>query len=251
MGKFAAFLLVLVFLVSDAHAKNLVFAVDNRNWYPFTYIQDDKATGMHVDIAVKAMESLGHKVKIVFYPRKRCFVAAKYGKVDGVVSVVYHASLNNILEFPEDANSAAESQWRLMQVDHVIASYSPLYEYSGDIYSLPQPVRLPAGDSLAYDLSRAGLMMDEAKTDEQNMKKMLRDKSGVVITTSVLAEKMNNQAEFAGRFKIQSTPLASKSCHLAFSPHTDLTKEEKNEIWDEIKKLREDYVFMLQLFSVY
>ena len=94
-------------------------------------------------------------------------------------------------------------------------------------------------------------MIDEAKTDEQNFAKMLRDMSGCVITTTMIAEKTMAQPQYAGKLNIHATPIASHSYHLGFSKKTMIPDSERLRIWKEIKKLRDDYVFMLQLYSVY
>lgn len=233
------------------NAQTLTLAVDSRYWYPFTYQVDGNAGGMHIDIVKKALTDLGYSVDIQPYPRKRCFFSADNGTVDGMISVAYHESLSEIFSFPSDAKEPHESDWRIMQVDHVVISCDPNYDYDGILSHLPTPIRLPVGESLSFDLTQAGLAVDEAKTDIQNMRKLIRDQRGVVITSSVLAEKMASDREFDGRVFINATPVSSQSYFLAFSKKSSLSQEEQMKIWERIKALREDYVYMLQLFSQY
>ncbi|MDM8516501.1 hypothetical protein QUF76_09895, partial [Desulfobacterales bacterium HSG16] len=145
-----------------------------------------------------------------------------------------------------------ESKWRIMQVDHMVITHmDSQYEFEGDIKTLPAPIRLPFGEALATDLEKAGLKVDMAKEARNNFRKLMRDKTGVVITTSVMAEEMNKQFEFKDKFIISPTPLASQSYFLAFSKKSEVSDDEKKKIWEEIARWRDDYLFMLQIFAQY
>ncbi|MBA4368498.1 MAG: hypothetical protein C0403_12775 [Desulfobacterium sp.] len=235
-----------------SHADLIKLGCDYRYWYPFTYEEKGKAKGMHVDIVRKALESLGYQIEIVSLPRKRCIISAQNGEIDGIISIAFHPELTKFLEFPQDVTQIKESSGRIMQIDHVVVTYidNP-YEFKGDIRSLPIPVRIPRGESLVADLGKIGLKVEEANSDKQNFGKLIRDKIGVVITSSMIAENMDLDPAFKGKFKINPTTLASESYHLAFSAKTRLTAAEKTYIWREIEKWRNDYVFMQQVYSQY
>ncbi|GAB6096659.1 hypothetical protein JCM14469_29120 [Desulfatiferula olefinivorans] len=244
-------MLTLLWLTAPVMARTLTLAVDSRYWYPFTYMNDQKAAGMHIDMVKQALSDLGYGFVILPYPRKRCLYQVETGSVDGMISVAYHEALSAVLIFPADAGMAAESQWRIMQVDHVAVTCNPDYDYDGIPAHLPVPVRLPVGEALVHELTRAGLFVDDARTDLQNFRKMLRDRTGSVITSSVLAEKMAGDPDWSGIFHISPTPVSSQSYFLAFSKGSRLTQDERTAIWTRIKELRDDYAFMLRLFSQY
>jgi polar amino acid transport system substrate-binding protein len=235
-----------------SHADSIKLGCDYRYWYPFTYEEKKIAKGMHVDIVRKALETLGYQIKIVSLPRKRCIISAQNGDIDGIISIAFHPELVKFLAFPEDVTQTKESSGRIMQIDQVVVTYidNP-YEFEGDIRSLPIPVRIPRGESLMADLGKTGLKVEETNSDKQNFGKLIRDKIGVVITSSMIAENMELDPVFKGKFKINSKPLVSESYHLAFSAKTRLTATEKASIWREIEKWRNDYVFMQQVYSQY
>ncbi len=235
-----------------AGASTLMLAIDERYCYPFTYMENSKAKGMHVDIVKDALKNLGYRVTITPYPRKRCILNSKKGKVDGMISIAYQADISGTLIFPPDAANDRESRWRIMQVDHMVITHTDdNYVFEGDIGSLPVPVRVPRGEGITMDLRKYGLKVEEVRTDKQNFIKLIRDKKGSVITTSVIAENMKQHPEFKGKFIIQATPIASQSYHLMFSQKSTLTAEERKKIWEEIARLRDDYVYMLQVFAQY
>jgi polar amino acid transport system substrate-binding protein len=250
---------VLIFVILMAWAgygmalaqKTIVLTVDERYWYPFIYFERGEPKGMHVDLVKKALTSIGYNVMIIPYPKRRCLHVVKNGVVDGMLSISYHPDLVDGMHFPRDAATHKESKYRIMQMDHVVVSTDKKYEFDGNMASLPEPVRLPRGEPIALELKAAGKRVDVASTDLQNFRKLLRDIYGVVITTSIIAEKMNLDPAMAGKLHISAKPMASRSYFLTFSHKSSLTKEERKEIWNEVKRWREDYVYMLQLFSQY
>lgn len=237
--------------LGSASARILKLTIDERNWYPFTYVENNTPMGMHVELVKKALENLDYQIEIDYLPRRRCLFSIEQGSVDAMISISYNQEISGSIDFPKDADKPGESEWRIMQVDHVVVTAINNYEFDGKIESLPEPVRIPYGESLTTEITAKGKLTDEAKTDEQNFGKMLRDQNGCVITTTMIAEKMALDPKYSGKIYIHSIPIASLSYHLGFSKKSTLTSEEKQKIWDEIKKWRNDYVFMLQLYSQY
>lgn len=252
--RIKSFILMVSILIMSSvqgYSKTIKMAIDERNWYPFTYIDKNTPSGMHVELVEKALASLGYLATIDYLPRKRCLFSMEQGAIDAMISISYSKEVAKNADFPEDAEKSVESQWRIMQVDQVVVTMKSDYEFDGKIESLPEPVRIPSGESMTAYISASGKMIDEAKTDEQNFGKMRRDMNGCVITTTMVAEKIATMPEYAGKINIHAIPLASLSYHLAFSKKTGISFEEKKALWEEIKKWRENYVFMLQLYSQY
>ncbi len=253
MKKSVMLLFIVVFALTNvSEAKVLNLSVVERNWYPFSYNEEGIIKGMHVDIVKKALDDLGYNATVKVLPSKRGVRYAKSGEIDGVISIAYSPEMSKVFDFPQDSDAENESKWRIMQVDHIILTHKDIdYEFTGDIKSLPGPVRIPIGETFAANLREAGHVVYETRTDMQNFMMLIRDGTGSVITTSVVAERLFLNPEFTGQFNIQAVPLVSQSYHLGFSKKTFLTKEEKQKIWEEIARLRDDYVYMLQLFAQY
>lgn len=250
-GIILLFCLSMITAAVPVHAKNIRLTIDERNWYPFTFVKNNSPEGMHVELVKKAFENLGYSISIDYLPRKRCLFSIENGSIDAMISISYNQEVAKSMAFPEDAANPGESQWRIMQVDHVVVTPKSSFEFDGKVESLPEPVRIPSGESITAYIEASGRIIDEAKTDEQNFGKMLRDMNGCVITTTMLAEKTAARPEYRGKMDIHATPLASHSYHIGFSKKSNISSEEKQKIWEETRKLRNDYVFMLQLYSLY
>ncbi|MGK0291177.1 MAG: polar amino acid transport system substrate-binding protein [bacterium] len=253
--KTICILLGFLFFSQTVFAKTLRFCVDSRSWHPFTFSEKGKAKGMHIDIVKKALSSLQYQIQIRTFPRVRCTqIYAKRGMVDGVISIAYSPVLARFLYFPPFARVKKESRYRIMQVDHMVVTYNSKksdYEFIGDLRSIPQPIRVPRGESFIRFLKEKKFWVEVVSNDLQNVRKLLRDKRGSMITTSILAESFNQNPRFKKKLIIHTTPFTSKSYHVAFSLQSQLSREEKLKIWQEIEKWRNDYAFMLQLYSRY
>jgi hypothetical protein len=246
------FLCVYCYWIPLASGESLTLNCSDRYWYPLLYAQDDQAGGILYDIVMKAIESLKIEALIEPVPFRRAIVRSRSGKIDGIIAVGFQPELSQFLDYPHGAEKDIESRWRIMQVDHVVVSFAEdEYEFEGDLNTLHPPVRLLQGSPIIDDLSKAGIETQEVREEVQNFFKLIRDRKGVIITTTVAAEIMNRDPRFKGRIKIHETPVSSHSYYLAFSKKSHLTPEDKERIWQEISRWREDYIFMLQVFSRY
>ncbi len=241
-----------ILTIASASELNIRLNCSDRNWYPFLYTRDDQVRGILYDIVRQAMENLKINAIVEPVPFRRAIVTAQRGKTDGVLGIGYRQDLAQDLEYPLQASTDTESPWRILQLDHVVVSVTKTdYTFSGDLGTLPEPVRLLQGSPLIEDLNQAGIIPQEVREDEQNFLKLIRDREGVIITTSVAAEMMIRDLRFRGKIRIHATPVASHSYYLAFSKKSRLTTHDRMVLWKEIRRLRDDYIFMLQVFSQY
>lgn len=248
----AVFLGAFCIWTPSAGSEILKLNCSDGYWYPFLYTRNDQAGGILYDIVNKAIESLNMEPMIEPVPFRRAIVRARRGEVDGVITVGFHPDLDPILDYPPGAEKDPESPWRIMQVDHVVVSGAKdEYVFKGDLKTLPPPVRLLQHSPIIEDLHKKGIDAQEVQEDIQNFLKLMRDGHGVILTTSVFAEMMNRDQRFKGRIKIHGTPVASHSCYLAFAENSSLSPAARKRIWKEIVRWRDDYIFMLQVFSQY
>ena len=245
-------ILLVILFTNLAVAKELSLTSPIRHSYPFLYWDGSQLKGMHIDIVRDALKNLGYDLEIEGLPLKRCLRQTNKGEADGIISLPYDTNYTQ-LSFPPDAGEVAESNWRIMQVDNVVVTYeSDNYEFDGDVDSLPSPVRIIHGQNiLEKKLSGIDARIEKVKTNVQNFKKLMRDEKGVLITTTVTAENMYQDSRFEDMIRIHHRPVTSLSHHLAVAKSSDLTEAEQKNIWDEIAKLRKDYVYMLQLYAQY
>jgi polar amino acid transport system substrate-binding protein len=237
---------------SVATGKTLRLCCPDEQWYPFLYNEDGVGKGMLVDIVKKACESAGFRVEIEIFPINRCLRMAEYEKADGIIGLPYDKKYATVVEYPSGSQSAAESVWRILQIDEVIITYRGSgYEYAGNSRTLPEPVRVLQGSPVTSELRQADLNVEELSTSRQLLSKLAHDKNGSVVTNTVSAEQYLKDESFSDSFDIDPVPLRSSSYYLAFSWKSELSREERAAIWHEVRRWRQSYAFMLKVFSQY
>lgn len=234
------FILLLCLISSTLSAKSLNICVDDSDWMPYIYHQEDSLQGIHIDIIRSSLDSLGLDYQFQQVPWKRCLKGLEKGRYDAVATASYSAERNEYLCYPKDASITVYSQWRVGQVEYVIALPSGSdYSYDDNPFSIPQPVRTPRGYSIGHDLRATGIEVDSsAANDLQNIKRMLRAQSGSVITLPSIVGWLNKQKAFSGKLKFSEKPLKSKSYFFAISRNGSLTELQANTIWGAISKAR-------------
>lgn len=258
MKKNRLVLTVLVWIIC-AHAGHawsdaspLKLSLPEKNWYPFLYKSDSTSPkGLMYDIVAKALTELDIKFETTPLSVKRVVLYARTGDSDAVI-LGFRPEWDAFLDYPPQAGASIESPWRIMQVDDVLVTVaSDPYEFQGRLATLPPPVRILREDPIKDRLKGLGIYTEEVKEDIQNFYKLIRDKNGGVITSSIIAEQMNRNQRFKNRIKIHSIPVSSKSYYLAFSKKSRVSQEHKTQIWKEIIRWRDDYIFMMKILSRY
>lgn len=226
--------------ISTVEARSFQFCSDENYWYPFTFAKGGQATGLHIDIIAQAMKNLGHQVVFKPLPWQRCLEEAKTGRVDGVATASYKPERAEFLNYPDDAASAKKSKWAVSQVEYIVVTPSASgYQYGGDAKTLPTPVRIPRGYSVADEIKKLGVTVDDgAGGDEQNFAKLARDGKGSVVTLPEIAEKQLQKPAYAGKMAVSETPYTTKSYYLPFSKAAAVAPDDMQKVWAEIAKVR-------------
>lgn len=245
-------LLVGLLLFSPLQAEPITICTDQNFWYPFTYTENRVPKGVHIDVVNRALTQLGYEVKFSPRPWKRCLNEVEQGRVDGVVSASWKPQRARFLHYPEDAASALESKSRITQVEYVVVTHqSDPYQFQGVIDTLPTPVRVPVGYSIEDDLNAAGLRVETARGDLLNLKKLMRDRSGSVVTLPDIIKIMKSKGEPVESLKMHPLPFKSKSYFLAFSKRSRLSSRQMGEIWEKISEVRENGPLMMEFLLRY
>lgn len=232
---------ILVLPCAAAAAPPLRICIDTNLWYPFTFVAENRAAGLHVDIVSAALERVDFTAQFTPLPWKRCLHEARLGSVDAIVTAAYREERDRFLHYPPDASDTPISRWRVTQVEYVVMNLadSP-YEFTGDLRSIPPPARAPYGYSIADDLAASGIRLDLAPGDENNVRKLLRDREGVVVTIPQMASLLLKRPEYAGKLKVSKQPIKSKSYFLAFSRQGRVAPADRVAIWEAVALVRDD-----------
>ena len=225
--------------------------------FPDVYMHKGKIEGIQVDLVMEALKKAGYTVTLEIYPIKRCLYMIKEGMTDAIFPVLYSdAFLDDMQLFPTQ-ETAEEQQidpdewkhrWRIMTVDHVIVTYSDAttreQEFTGDVNTLPDPVRVVWNEPYIPELKAAGKTVeDSVGMDIQNFKKLLRDKNGTVIAPSFIVEEVNRHPDFAGQLYIHDKAFISNATFLAFSKKSqNMTVTDMRKIWESLYTVTHDHV---------
>jgi len=271
MIKFLSMAFLLLLPAVSFAMKPLKICVDNRYWYPFVYQESNKAKGIFIEMAKTALMKNGIKAEFVVMPIKRCInILGPSGKVDAVIGIPYDKKLNKSLYYPTDADLPSPSQWRLMQVDfNLVTAKDNPFDFTGELTNIPQPIRIPYAYSNIIDkINQQGIEIETSKQDESTFYKLLRNNKGSLITTSILTDRFDDSARFRNKFTVHPIPIASLSYFLVFfnsamvnsamdNSDSDIINsarvnaELRQKVWSDITALRDDYIYMLQLLSMY
>lgn len=233
-------------------AKTIKIATDQNMWYPYSYEENGVVKGLHVDIVKHALKNIGYSFSLTPLPWKRCLVLANRGEYDAIISASYQYKRSQYLYYPIDASTAKESDYRITQVSYSIVTHidNP-YMFKGNPKTLPRPVRVPRGYSVVDDLKKESVLVEEGPSDINNFRKLLRDKKGCIVTIPEIADMLMKNPTFRGQVKVHQIPFKSKSYFLVFSKKGIVSKTDREKIWEEIKKVRDNDELMEKLLSKY
>lgn len=235
-----AVLAVCGLAISAVEARTFQVCSDENYWYPFTFTKGGQVAGLHVDIISQAMRNLGHQIVFKPLPWQRCLAEAQAGHFDAVATASYKPERAEFLVYPEDA-TGKKSKWAVSQVEYVVVTpVAAGYQYGGDAKTLPPPVRIPRGYSVADEIKKQGVSVDDgAAGDEQNFAKLARDGKGSVVTLPEIAEKQLKNPAYAGKLAVSETPYTTKSYFLPFGKAAKVSPEDMKKVWAEIAKVRD------------
>lgn len=226
---------------SHSHVSLIKICVDNSNWVPYIYQEDTNLTGLHIAIITNSLKELGIPYRFFKVPWKRCLKGLEKGTYDAVATASYNKQRNKFLIYPEDSQGNIRSEWRVGQVEYIIATHvSNPYQFSPDWKTLPKPIRVPRGYSIGQDIRKQGINIDDsALNDMQNIKRLIREKTGSVVTLSSIIDWYKESKEDTESIKYHQQPLKSKSYFFAFSRNGSVSSNNAVVIWNKIKQDRE------------
>ncbi len=248
-----SFLALSLSSLQAAESDRIRICIDESFWYPFTLVRNGQPAGIHVELVKLAIENVGMEAKFLAMPWKRCLRENEQGRVDAVVSASYKAKRAKYLYFPDDAALSKKSPLRLMQIEYVVVTLKKdHYTFTGNLSTLPVPVRIPAGYSLADDLKKKGINVDDSsQSDTANIQKLVRDKEGSVVLIPELATLLDARVANKGKLDISKIPISSKSYYVAFSKKTKIAKKDIQSIWARVAELRDNPSLMAELSAHY
>jgi hypothetical protein len=229
-------------------ADSITISVENREFYPFFFIENGTPKGILLDMVNDGLKPLGIKSTIKPLPLRRGLKMVERGNLDAIIAPRIKNS--NFL-LPDDAFEKDISAHRILQIDSVVVTYKSDYEFLGNIKTLPVPIRITLGDPIESLFKKMGFSVDDAASGAHNIKKLMRDKKGCVITTSLKAMTWLEDPKYHSNIDVSTEPVVSRSYFLIFSKKASIGQDKIKQIWKEIAKNRDDYIYPIKLFTAY
>ncbi|ETR72431.1 MAG: amino acid ABC transporter periplasmic protein [Candidatus Magnetoglobus multicellularis str. Araruama] len=244
------FIFCICFLLSPitTWAESIVISVENREFYPFFFVEKGTAKGLLLDMVKDGLKPFDIEPIFKPLPLKRGLKMIERGKVDAIIAPRIK---NDTFLLPDDAFEKDISSQRILQIDSVVVTYKSDYEFLGNIKTLPTPIRLTLGDPIESLFKSHGLSVDDGASGEHNIKKLMRDKKGCVITTSFKAMTWLENPNYMSNIDVSTEPVISRSYFLIFSKNSGQGKDKITQVWNEISKNRDDYIYPIKLFTAY
>ncbi len=132
---------LLLFSLSTVFTNSeITICIDNNSWIPFTYLYSEEPSGIHVELAKKALNDLGYSVIFTSMPWNRCLYEVEHGLFDAVLSVSYKEDRSEYLYYPDDADISEKSPLRVTSAEYVIVTHiENSYQWNGDDLSTDIP----------------------------------------------------------------------------------------------------------------
>jgi len=249
MKRILSIILTCMFLLPIlTWAESIQISVESREFYPFFFIDKKNSKGILLDMVKDGLTPLGIEPIFKPFPLKRGIKMLEKGLIDALIAPRIE---NDNFLLPEDAYKTDISKQRILQIDSVVVTMKSNYEFLGNIKTLPTPIRITLGDPIYSLFEQQGLPIDTGQSGSHNIKKIMRDKDGCVITTSLKAMTWLDNPDYRDFIDVSTEPVVSRSYFLIFSKKTKLSKEKIEKIWNEIAKNRDDYIYPIKLFTAY
>ncbi len=221
-------------------------------------MKNQQPVGLHIDIIGAALAELGITPEYQPTTWESCLYRAKAGSVDAVATAAYLDERAAYMNYPKDASDANQSLWRITQVEYkvITPTFNPdgtpnHYVFNGDLSTLPEPVRVPAGYFIVHDLQKAGVKVKQNKNSMDNFQGLISDQTGSVIDLTEVATHLSMQADFGGKMQVQTNPFVVKSYYLAFSKKGNVSPPQAQVIWEHLAKVRENSKLMAGFLKQY
>lgn len=269
MLKLKVFMLLIVTFLnfaSYAQAKKITICSDDIEEWPFLILNNEEASGIYKDIIAKSLtlakETSQFTLDVLPMPWNRCIEMVKKGQVDAALNISFNSERAEFIDFPSDAGKnegkPCESKFKLYCGGYIVISMKDFpEEYNGDVLSLPQPIRIARGYSIAAELEKVlNEGLEIGKSDVINIKKLLRDKSGSVIAYTSFEDKQlffrfKKSNEVLDQLKIHKKHYTMKSYYLAFSKQSSIDVKLREVIWKNINLINENKELLAIIYDEY
>ncbi len=231
-------------LVACAHAQQMQITYADEELPPFAMgngrAQPDPP-GIYVDLITRVARDLGITVKFQRQPTKRGQIMLKNGDVDALFSLSYNQERLELGQYPMK-NGKPDGSRRIGAVTYYLYKLdtSPV-EYDGKtIKNATAVIGANLGYSIADDIRKMGLAVDEVKSTDSNLKKLQLARIAAFAGQDIDTDALIETNAYTKIVKLP-IPMASKDYFLVFSHqfmarHADMAEK----FWTRLGEVRDD-----------
>ncbi len=203
-----------------ASVKSFTSCIDERPWVPYTH-PDLKRPGKMQILVYKVSREMKVHVEVEALPWKRCLDSVRQGKIDAALGAGAIPFIQSFAAFPSTNSGRQVDSKRSLGAARVMLAKrkNSQIDWKGESFeNLKKPIGAPLG---TYTISRAiysqgGQIDNTAKTDEQNIKKLLQNRVDLVAAYEFDLQELIRK-HFSKEVSILPIPLVESHYYLAFS----------------------------------
>mgnify|MGYP006274791887 CR=1 len=237
MKKILLFVVLSVFLAfSMCYADSDDVELASCNWSPYG-AEELHDGGFTVKIMEEAFERSGYDADFSFLPWKRALVGTERGKYDGLFSAYYSEERAEKF-YPSDPYASTELVL-CARKGFKLSTYDNIKDLSGYLFGVVRGYdNTPAIDDADY------IKKDYAKSDLQNLKKLLNNRVDLIVIDKTLAiYQLKNSAALNANLddvKFLTPAVAKRPIHIMFSRATANGKHLTEKFNAGLKEIKAD-----------
>lgn len=244
MKKVLFVLSMLIMAVAVNAGTKIILSYEDEPVTPYSLgsgitVPADKP-GLTVDMLKIVGKNLGLDIEFKRLPWKRCLKNLASGTVDGAFQASFKEKRKAFGQYPNKDGKIDPSRQVATMSYYLYKKKGTNVTWDGKtLFTDGKQVGAVLGFSIVSDLEKLGVVVDQGKSTELNLKKVLKNRMPATCELSTEADfKINaNKEAFKDIVKMEP-PIKVKPYYLMLS-HQFIKKNPKlaEKIWDEIKKV--------------
>lgn len=245
MKKLVIIIIVLMSIIQLSAKQKIVFAIEDEESYP-SYVGSGEQLnaekpGVSVEIIQLVAKELDLDIEIIRLPWQRCLETMKSNEIDGIFEASFKKARMEMGNYPMK-DGKPDSDLRLLTASYYLYKLkdSPLAWDGKSFSNLDGAIGAPMGYSIVSDLKGLGVNVDESKSTDIDMKKLLRGRIAGVASLEFTGDKViASSSEFSNIIKVEP-PIKVKPYYLMLShKFVDENPELAKKIWKTVQKIRD------------
>jgi polar amino acid transport system substrate-binding protein len=236
-------LLVVMLFSASAHAQRLRLGYSDVENFPYQMGNGQAPAappGLAVELIREAARDIGLDAQFVRMPAVRLLVATQTGEIDGSFIFSFKEERLAQVVYPiKDGKPDRSRRITTINYSFYKKSGSPVHWDGKALAGLTEPVGVNSSFSIADDLKKMGIVVDDSgKSTAQNFGKLRLGRIGAYATLEDSADAFLARQHSADIVKL-TPPITSRDYYLVFSRKFVDSGDYAQRLWTRIAELRD------------